>query len=82
MNKIRLPKAHQSRLRHIINCLEKNHCGHRMFRGKRLQQNPLVVSIPVGRNWRALFAKLETGYRFRGCFSHEDYNKLKFNQIR
>lgn len=82
MSRLQLPKAHRLRLARIIDWIEREHQDYRHFRGKRLQQNPLLVSIPVGRNWRALFAENGKGYRFHGCFSHEQYNKMKFQQIR
>ena len=81
MKTLRLPRAHQAKLSRIIKNLEFGECDYRAFRGKRLQQNPRLVSIGLGKRWRALFIEVENGFRFRGCFSHEQYNKLKFNQI-
>jgi hypothetical protein len=46
------------------------------FRGKRLQAARGIVSVPLGRRWRAIFVITATGYRLRDCLSHESYNKV------
>ena len=76
-----LPRSHEAKLALIKSSLEEGTHDHRIFRGKRLQQNTQLVSIPLGQKWRALFFLKEQGYRFQGCFSHEEYNKLHFNQM-
>lgn len=70
-----LPPAQRARLDRVRRALEVEHHHHGEFGGKRLAQR-MVVSIPLGRRWRAIFIKASRGYTFRGCLSHESYNKL------
>lgn len=76
-----LPSAHQRKLTALIRELEagKNHrdCGGK----KLLPRFPTLISVPLGRRWRALFAETPTGLRFRECLSHESYNKMHFSHL-
>lgn len=72
-----LPRAQTSRLARVRRALEIERCSPSEFRGKRLQVYRDLVSIPLGRRWRAIFLSTPHGYEFRGCLSHESYNHLK-----
>lgn len=71
-----LPPAQAVRLGHVRRALEIEKRSPCEFHGKRLQAARDVVSIPLGRRWRALFVITRAGYQFRDCLSHESYNHL------
>lgn len=78
MKIVPLPPAQAARLARVRCALETERLHPGAFHGKRLQCARHLISIPIGRRWRALFAKTATGYHFRDCLSHEKYNKLNF----
>ncbi len=71
-----LPPAQAARLRRVRYALEVERRSPVEFRGKRLQVARELVSIPLGRRWRAIFLRTPLGYQFRDCLSHERYNHL------
>jgi hypothetical protein len=73
-----LPSSQAARLRQVRRALEIEKRSPCEFRGKRLQSARDVVSIPLGRRWRAIFLITDCGYQFRDCLSHESYNHLSF----
>jgi len=62
-----------ARVRHALE-IERRPPGE--FQVRRLQVNRELVSVPLGRRWRALFVQTEFGYKFRDCLTHERYNKV------
>jgi len=72
-----LPPAYARRLSGIRHSLENRYGHHGEFGGKRLSFNRLLISIPLGRRWRAIFEMTVNGYKFRDCLSHENYNHIK-----
>jgi hypothetical protein len=78
MNRILLPPSHARRLEQIRHALEIERRMPSEFHGKRLQSARYLISVPLGRRWRALFAETENGYKFRDCLTHERYNKVNF----
>lgn len=71
-----LPPAYANRLAKIRQAIEIERRLPGEFRGKRFRAAPHVVSIPLGRRWRAIFVLTNFGYKFRDCLTHECYNKL------
>jgi hypothetical protein len=71
-----LPHSQAKRLARVRHALEVEHRLPGEFQGKRLQCNRHLISIPLGRRWRALFVRTAFGYEFRDCLTHERYNKL------
>ena len=78
MKTISLPAAQAARLARVRHALETECRLPGAFHGKRLQCARHLISIPLGRRWRALFIRTPAGYQFRDCLSHERYNKLNF----
>ncbi len=73
-----LPSAQTNRLARVRQAIEVERRLPGEFRGKRFWAAPHVVSVPLGRRWRAIFVLTNTGYEFRDCLTHECYNKLNF----
>ena len=73
-----LPPSQALRLARVRHALEVERRLPGEFNGKRLQSARRLISIPLGRRWRALFAVTTFGYKFRDCLSHERYNKVNF----
>ncbi len=71
-----LPSAQSARLSRVRHALEIERRSPVEFHGKRLQVARELVSIPLGRRWRAIFLRTSFGYQFRDCLSHERYNHL------
>ena len=71
-----LPPSQLTRLARVRHALEVEGRPPGEFHGKRLQFARYLISIPLGRRWRALFVRTAFGYVFRDCLSHERYNKL------
>ena len=71
-----LPPSQATRLARVRQALEIERRPPGEFHGKRLQRARHLVSIPLGRRWRALFVRTDYGYKFRDCMSPERYNKL------
>lgn len=71
-----LPRSQAKRLARVRHALEVERRLPGEFHGKRLQCNCHLISIPLGRRWRALFVRTAGGYEFRDCLTHERYNKL------
>jgi hypothetical protein len=82
MNAVILPLSHARRLADVRRALEIERRSPSEFRGKRLQSARELVSVPLGRRWRAIFLETVNGYKFRDCLSHERYNKANFNHYR
>ena len=78
MKNVVLPPSQATRLAQIRHALEIDRRPPGEFHGKRLQSARFLISIPLGRRWRALFTETENGYKFRDCFTHERYNKVNF----
>ncbi len=78
MKTFNLPPAQALRLQQIRHALEVERHSPGEFHGKRLQCIRSIVSIPLGRRWRALFVETACGYKFRDCLTHERYNKANF----
>jgi hypothetical protein len=78
MKVIALPASQAVRLARIRRALEIERRQPGEFRGKRLLVARHLISIPLGRRWRALFVQTDTGYKFRDCLTHERYNKANF----
>jgi hypothetical protein len=76
MKSIPLPPAQATRLARVRRGLEIGNALPGAFHGKRFRSARHLISIPLGRRWRAIFEKLPTGYQFRDCLSHERYNKI------
>lgn len=72
-----LPPAQVARLVRVRRALEIERRAPGEFHGKRLQVFRELVSVPLGRRWRAIFLRTPSGYQFRDCLSHERYNHLK-----
>ena len=77
-----LPRSQSMRLARVRHALEVEHRLPGEFHGKRLQCNRHLISIPLGRRWRALFVRTAFGYEFRDCLTHERYNKLNLAAYR
>jgi hypothetical protein len=71
-----LPDHVVTKARAIITALGENK-NYRDFGGKRLRHNRLIVSIPVGRNYRMLCEDCGTFLIPQKVLSHEDYNVCK-----
>jgi len=82
MKTIPLPPSQAARLARVRRALENDHRAHGEFHGKRLQAARHLISIPLGRRWRALFVQTPSGYHFRDCISHERYNHINPNSYR
>ncbi len=76
MKKIALPRSYLIRLAKVRHALEIENRQPGEFHGKRLNKMRNLVSVPIGRRWRALFVITPHGYKFRDCLTHEHYNKL------
>ena len=76
MKTIALPPSQASRLAKVRQALEIECRQPGEFHGKRLKVARHLVSVPLGRRWRALFVQSVLGYEFRDCLTHECYNKL------
>jgi len=76
MKALILPEAQMARLARIRQALERDREQPAKFGGKRFHAAPTVVSLPLGRRWRAIFVRRASGYEFRDCLTHERYNKL------
>jgi hypothetical protein len=76
MRAIALTPSQAKRLARVRHALEVGRRSPGKFRGKRLQCARHLISIPLGRRWRALFVQTPLGYTFRDCLTHERYNKL------
>ena len=74
-----LPRAQQNRLSTVIEAFTAGDVSPAVFKGKRLHFDRRIVSIPLGRRWRAIFARTNEGYRFLKTLSHERYNKINSN---
>jgi len=77
-----LPPSQAKRLARVRLALEVGRRSPGEFRGKRLQGARHLISIPLGRRWRALFVRTPRGYTFRDCLTHEHYNKLNLDAYR
>jgi len=71
-----LPKNVVLKARNIIQCLQ-NEYNYRIFHGKRLRHDRLIVSIPVTRNYRLICRDLGSFLMPEQIVSHEDYNICK-----
>ncbi len=71
-----LPSSQAERLARVRHALEVERRLPGAFHGKRLAVARHLISVPLGRRWRALFVRTAGGYTFRDCLSHERYNKL------
>ena len=71
-----LPTAQVTRLARIRQALEVERRLPGEFHGKRFRAAQHLVSVPLGRRWRAIFIRTLAGYEFRDCLTHEHYNKL------
>lgn len=71
-----LPDHVVTKARAIIAALGENK-NYRDFGGKRLRHNRLIVSIPIGRNYRMLCEDCGTFLIPQKVLSHEDYNVCK-----
>lgn len=76
MKRLALPKAQGRKLARVRRALEIERRFHGEFHGKILHCAPRLISIPLGRRWRAIFTRTAAGYEFHGCLTHERYNKL------
>lgn len=76
MKTVTLPQAQLNRLARVRQAIEIQRRLPGEFRGKRFYAAPHVVSVPLGRRWRAIFVQTRVGYEFRDCLTHERYNKL------
>ena len=76
MKPIGLPPSQARRLERVRRALEVERRQPGEFQGKRLQIARHLISVPLGRRWRALFVETAFGYIFRDCLTHERYNKL------
>lgn len=76
MKIVTLPPSQANRLSRVRQAIEIEHRLPGEFRGKRFYAAPHVVSVPLGRRWRAIFVLTDLGYEFRDCLTHERYNKL------
>ena len=76
MKAISLPASQSIRLARVRQALEVERRSPGEFRGKRLRCARQLISIPLGRRWRALFVQTALGYEYRDCVTHERYNKL------
>jgi hypothetical protein len=79
MKNIALPPSQALRLARVRHALEVEHRPPGEFQGKRIQSARYLISIPLGRRWRALFMETAFGYKFRDCLTHERYNKVNFS---
>ena len=71
-----LPRSQTVRLDRVRRALEVERRSPAEFHGRPLRRARHLISIPLGRRWRALFVKTPLGYEFRDCLTHERYNKL------
>ncbi len=78
MKNIVLPPSQAMRLARVRYALEVERRPPGEVQGKRLQSARYLISVPLGRRWRALFAETAFGYKFRDCLTHERYNKVNF----
>ena len=76
MKALSLPPSQTVRLARVRKALEVERRSPGEFHGKRLQCARQLISIPLGRRWRALFVQTAFGYEYRDCVTHERYNKL------
>lgn len=70
------PKTVVLKARQIISGLQQRE-NYRIYHGKRLRHNRVVISIPVTRNYRLLCRDLGSGIVPEALVSHEDYNVCK-----
>lgn len=78
MKTIPLPPSQAMRLARVRQALETEGRPPGDFQGKRLKVARHLISVPLGRRWRALFVQTALGYKFRDCLTHERYNKVNF----
>jgi len=78
MSYIQLPSAYEQKLSRMLTEISSGQKSYRDFGGKKIQSCPSIVSIPLGRRFRALFLRTEEGLEFRECLTHEAYNKMNF----
>lgn len=71
-----LPHAQKVRLSFVCDAIERGDTSPAVFKGKRLGFDRRIVSIPLGRRWRAIFVWDAGSCWFREVMSHERYNKL------
>lgn len=76
MKAVCLPPAYAKRLSRIRYALESSGVHHGAFKGKRFRSNRSMVSIPLGKSWRAVFEMTDRGYKYRDSMSHETYNQF------
>jgi hypothetical protein len=76
MKNTALPPSQVTRLARVRQALEVERRPPGEFHGKRLQRARHIISVPLGRRWRALFVETALGYIFRDCLTHERYNKV------
>lgn len=76
MKVVCLPPAYAKRLSRIRCALENSGVHHGAFKGKRFRSNRSIISIPLGKRWRAVFEITESGYKYRDSMTHEAYNRF------
>jgi hypothetical protein len=78
MKTIALPPSQAIRLARVRQALEIEGRPPGEFNGKRLKSARHLISVPLGRRWRALFVQTAIGCKFSDCLTHERYIKLNF----
>lgn len=73
-----LPSAYRNKLAKISQDLENGLKFYWEYGGKQLHVCPSIISVPLGRRYRALFTQTPHGLRFKTCLTHEKYNNMDF----
>lgn len=76
MNIIDLPKHVQPHATRVCKEVLKAPNQYLMWKGKRLNGNRSVITVPVGWSYRMLFKDHGRSMKFAGAYTHEDYNKV------
>ena len=71
-----LPRAYQTRAREVMRKIAAG-ASHTEFKGKRLQYDRTMISVPLGTHWRLLFREEDKVPVPMKCMSHSDYNGRK-----
>lgn len=74
-----LPPAHRERAREVIRRTAAGE-SHTEFKGKRLEYDRTVISVPLGRRWRLVLREVDKALIPLKCMSHSEYNGRKPGQ--
>lgn len=73
-----LPPVYELKLERIEKELKSGQASPAKYKGRKLKRFPGLVSVPLGRRYRAVFRKATNGYVLVEAMSHEAYNNMNF----